>query len=208
MEPQHALTAGYLALCGARGRPQQEEDKPKNVAWAIRQVARFEVTGDREFAALMSDIHGEARELQMAVSCEDQVRLCNALASVHACDPAAAAAYGQLAHDYPDAVVPVYAWLYCRAAVQHNVKSDRDRELFARTFRDRGPAQTFFAGQGWDLEEVEYLFLERSAAVQPGRFPEELGPEYAERGEPFLLERAQRLEKTGNLDDALRSANV
>src|SRR5262249_36916067 len=121
MDPQHALTAGYPALCGARGRPQQPEDKPKNVAWAIRQVARFEVTGDREFAALMSDIYSEARELKMAVSREDQVRLCNVLASVGACDPAAAAAYDQLAHDYPDALVPVYAWLYCRAAVQHNV---------------------------------------------------------------------------------------
>ncbi|MBI1917924.1 MAG: tetratricopeptide repeat protein [Planctomycetes bacterium] len=208
MEPQHALTAGYLALCGARGRPQQADDKPKNVAWAIRQVARFDVTGDREFAALMNDIYGEARELNMAVSCEDQVRLCNVLASVRACDPPAAAAYDQLGHDYPDALVPVYAWLYCRAAVQHNVKSDRDRQLFARTFRDRGPAQTFFASEGWDLEEVEYLFLERSAAVQPGRFPEELGPDYAGRGEQFLLERSQRLEQAGTLDGALRTANV
>src|SRR5262249_45237530 len=151
----------------------------------------------REFAALVSEIFGEARALNMALSREDQVRLCNVLASVRACDPGAADAYDRLAHDHPDALVPVYAWLYCRAAVEHNVKGERDRELFARTFRDRVPAQTFFASQGWDLDDVEYLFLERSAAARPGRFPEELGPDYAGRGEPFLLDRSQRLEQAG-----------
>src|SRR5262249_13350077 len=68
--------------------------------------------------------------------------------------------------------------------------------------------QSFFAAQGWDLEDVEYLFLERSAAVQPARFPEELGPDYAGRGEQFLLERSQRLEQAGNLDAAVQVANV
>src|SRR5262249_13854714 len=71
--------------------------------------------------------------------------------------------------------------------------------------RDRVPAQTFFASQGWDLDDVEYLFLERSAAARPGRFPEELGPDYAGRGEPFLLDRSRRLEQAGDLDAALQS---
>ncbi len=208
MDPQHPLTAAYLALCGARGRPQQPEDKPKNVAWAIRQVARFDPSGDPEFATVLSGIHAEARALDMAVAREDQLRLCDVLASVQATDADAAGAYARLALDHPDAVAPEHGWLFCRAAVQHGIHAEHDRELFALALRDRASAQTYFAQQGWDLEEVEYTFLERSALAARGQFPAELGPDYTPRGEAFLLERSQRQEQKGDLDAALRSATV
>src|SRR5262249_27963573 len=35
------VTAGYLALCGARGTPTREDDKARNVAWAISVVTQF-----------------------------------------------------------------------------------------------------------------------------------------------------------------------
>ena len=208
MDPQHALTVGYLALCGARGKPPQPEDKPKNVAWAIRQVSRYDAAGNAEFAALMSAIHAEARALNMAVARDDQVRLCNALASVRGHDPDSAAAYDRLAVEYPDAVVPLYAWLYCQAAVSYGFRGERDRDFFARTFRERPAAQAYFTQQGWDLAEAEYLYLERSAAARAGRFPEELGADYAGRGEAFLLERSLQKEQAGDLDAALRSVSV
>jgi tetratricopeptide (TPR) repeat protein len=208
MEPQHALTAAYLALCAARGRPQQPEDKPKNVAWAVRQLARFDVRGDVEYAAVASAIHGEARALNLAIAREDQVRVCDLLASVQAHDAEAAGAYDRLARDFPDALAPVYAWLYCRAAVEHDFKGERDAELFALAFRDRTTAQTYFNGQNWDLDEAEFVYLDRSAVNRPGRFPEDLGADYPKRGEAFLLERSQRLEEAGNLPGALQNVAV
>jgi Flp pilus assembly protein TadD len=40
-EQKSPFTAGYLALCGAKGRPNQADDKPKNVAWAIRLLSKY-----------------------------------------------------------------------------------------------------------------------------------------------------------------------
>ena len=68
----------------------------------------------------------------------------------------------------------------------------------ARAFADRVAARAYFASSKWDLDEAEYLFLERAAAAGPGRFPEELGADYTGRGEQFLVERSQRLEQAGN----------
>src|SRR5262249_44717310 len=48
--PKDPLTAGYLALCGALGRPTQEGDRPKNVAWAVRLLAKFPSQGNAEWA--------------------------------------------------------------------------------------------------------------------------------------------------------------
>jgi tetratricopeptide (TPR) repeat protein len=207
-EPQEPFTAGYLALCGAMGKPTQPEDKPKNVAWAIRLLARFDLPGNAEWAGLYSAVYAEARALGMAVAVEDEVRLCDTLASIHAVDPTAAAAYAHLAAHYPDAVRPVYAWLYCQAARVHGFISDQDLDLFARTFRDSAPARTYFAERNWDFGEVEYTYLERSAARCPGRLPDELGPEYAPRGEAFLLERSRREEEAGRNDSAISSGEV
>src|SRR5262249_7118980 len=35
-EPKDPFTAGYLALCGALGKPTNADDKPKNISWALR----------------------------------------------------------------------------------------------------------------------------------------------------------------------------
>src|SRR5262249_8435229 len=51
-------------------------------------------------------------------------------------------------------------------------------------------------------------YLERAARGRPGRFPEELGPNYAERGISRLLERSHRQEEEGHKDAALASAEV
>ncbi len=45
-QPKDPFTAAYLALCGAMGRPTQPEDKPKNVAWAVRLLSKFTQTGN------------------------------------------------------------------------------------------------------------------------------------------------------------------
>jgi tetratricopeptide (TPR) repeat protein len=208
LEPGHQLTAGYLALCGARGKPTQPEDKPKNVLWAVRQFARFDGLGDPEWARLNSAVFAEARALGLDLPREDLVRVCDLLASVQAHDVEAAQAYDHLAQTYPDALPAVCAWLYCRAAREHDFTGTCDRELFTRTFRDRGVAEKFFAGQGWDFAEVEYLFLCRSAQAEPGRFPAVLGADYAPRGAAFLSGRAAREEESGHLDEACRCVSV
>jgi Flp pilus assembly protein TadD len=207
-QPKSHLTAGYLALCGARGKPLQPEDKAQNISWAVRLLAQFDVRGDAEWASLYNAIFAEAREGGLALPADDQARLCEVLASVEATDPAAAAAFAQLAACRPEAVRPEYAWLYCRAAQQHGVTTDGDLELFGRAFRDEASAQAFFDKHGWDFDGVESAYLERCAARQPGAFPEALGPDYAPRGERLLLERSRRQEEAGRGDAALASADV
>ena len=44
-DPKQSITAGHLALCAALGKPIQPEDKAKNVAWAVQQLAQFERQG-------------------------------------------------------------------------------------------------------------------------------------------------------------------
>jgi tetratricopeptide (TPR) repeat protein len=207
-EPKTYLTSGYLALCGALGKPSQAEDKPKNITWAIRLLARFNLTGNAEWAQIYSAIFAEARAIDLPLAVEDQVRLCDVLASVHAADPAAAAAYDQLAATSLEAVRPEYAWLYCRAAQQHQYAGSCDRALFGLAFRDADAAAAYFAERQWDFEAVESTFLERCAAREPGRFPEEFGPDYPARGEAMLLDRSRRLEQAGQKDAALHSAEL
>jgi tetratricopeptide (TPR) repeat protein len=207
-EPKTPQTAGYLALCGALGKPAQAEDKPRNVAWAIRLLARFDIPGDPEWADLMSRVFAEARVINLPVAVEDQGRLCDVLASVEATDTAAAAAYHHLAATSPEAVRPVHAWLYCRAAQQHGFNGERDLDLFGLAFRDEPAARTFYAGRSWDLDEVEYVYLARAAAARPGAFPPELGPDFSARGATRLLARSQRQESAGHLDSAFATAEV
>ena len=95
-EPKDAFTAGYLALCGAMGKPTQADDKPKNIRWAINLLARFQMMGNPEWASLVSAVFAEARSVNMPLSAEDLGRLCDVLASVQATDPQAAAGYMSL----------------------------------------------------------------------------------------------------------------
>jgi tetratricopeptide (TPR) repeat protein len=207
-EPKDPFTAGYLALCGAMGKPTQEEDKPRNVAWGMRLLARYPVIGNAEWAGLISAVHAEARALNMELGVDDQLLLCDTLASVHATDPQAAAGYAHLAATFPDALKPPHAWLYAQAATAHGVSTDRDLDLFARTFRDPQPAREYFTQQGWKFDEAEYTFLQRSSERAPGHFPEALGPDYPPRGEACLLERSRQEEAAGRKDQALRAVEV
>jgi tetratricopeptide (TPR) repeat protein len=207
-EPKDPFTAGYLALCGALGKPTQLEDKPRNVAWAIRLLARYPVFENDEWAGLISAVHAEARALNLPLGVDEQLQLCDVLASVHADDPRAADAYAQLARTFPDAVTARHAFLYVRSATVHGSTSDRDLDLFARTFADLAAARTYFAEQKWDFDDAEYTYLERSAAKNPGHFPDVLGAEYPTRGESFLLERSRREEGSDRKDPARTCVEV
>jgi tetratricopeptide (TPR) repeat protein len=207
-EPKDPFTAGYLALCGALGKPTRDEDKPKNILWALRLLARYPVLGDAEWAGLVASVHAEAARVGVTPAVEDQVLLCDGLASVQAVDARAAACYARLAETFPDAVRPVYAWLYARAATLHGVSAPGDLDLFARTFANLAAARAFFEQQKWDLGEVEYTYLERSAGKQPGQFPEALGPAYPAQGEAFLLGRSREQEAAGRQGPAQKCVEV
>jgi Flp pilus assembly protein TadD len=207
-EPKDRVTAGYLALCGARARPLRPEDKGKNVAWALRLVTRFTAPGDAEWAGLVSTLFAEARALGQPLALEDQLYLCEHLLSVNASDAEAAAGYHELAATFPDSLRPEYAWLYCRAAQQHGVTGPHALELFARTFRDATDARAFFERQHWDFDEMEFAYLERAAVQQPGEFPPALGPDYPAHGQQMLHERSVRLEQSNQPEAALAAAEV
>lgn len=208
MEPGHGMTAAYLALCGAKGEPSQPEDKPKNVAWALRQLARFDGTGNVEYAAILNTVHAEARRLRLNIPKDDLIRTCAALASVGIHDAEAGGAYLLLLRKHPEAVQDTQAWLFARAAVEHGVQGEGELDLLARVFRDRAGAQAFFGQHSWDLEDVEFVYLERTAAAHPGAFPAALGPEYPPRGEQFLSERSKWFEEMEDLAGAQRAATV
>jgi tetratricopeptide (TPR) repeat protein len=207
-DPKDPFTAGYLALCGAMGKPTNPDDKPRNVTWAIRLMARYPLMGNVEWVGLISTVHVEARRLNMAVGVDEQLQLCDLLASVHATDPQAAEAYAHLARTYPDALKPKHAFLYVRAATLHGCTSDCDLDLFARTFVELSAARAYFAEQQWSFEDAEYVYLERSAALSPGQFPGVLGSDYPARGESFLLERSRREEESGHNDPARTCVEV
>ena len=203
------FTAAYLGLCGALGKPTQPEDKPKNVAWAVRLLARYAQPGNAEYAGVMSAVHAEARSLNVPISAEEQVQLCDLLASVAAVDKAAAQGYHHLAASFPEAVQPIHAWLYVRAASALDVSGERDLDLFARTFADPAPARQYFAQRQWNLDDAEYTYLKRCAVLAPGRFPEPLGADYAPKGEALLLARSQaEEEEAGRKDAALECIEV
>jgi tetratricopeptide (TPR) repeat protein len=207
-EPKDPFTAGYLAQCGALGRPTNADDKPRNVTWALRLLGRYPVMGNAEWAGLVASVHAEARKIDMPLGMEDQLLLCDSLASVQANDAQAAVAYSHLAGAFPDAVRPVYAWLYARAATVHGVSSPQDLDLFARAFQDPSSARSFFEMQKWDLAEAEYTYLERCARQTPGQFPAGFGPEYPQWGEAFLLSRSHEQEEAGRKEPAQASAEV
>lgn len=207
-EPKDRITAGYLALCGAMGKPSQPEDKARNVAWAIQLVTRFNAPGDEEWADLLSRLFAEARVCDVPQSLDDQLYLCEHLASVHATDVNAAQAYRHLQASYPHAVLPEYAWLYSHAAQKHAITGDGELELFARTFAHENEARAYFAERQWDFEAIELAYLERAAERTPGNFPANLGPDYPDRGERLLLDRSCRQEQAGDLPGALATVAI
>jgi tetratricopeptide (TPR) repeat protein len=207
-ETKDRLTAGYLALCGAKGTPNREEDVALNIAWAIRTVTAFTAPGDAEWAGLISAIFAEARRQNVPVSLDDQLYLCEHLVSVDACDAEAADAYAQVFATNPQALRHEYAWLYCRAAALHKVESPHTLALFAITFADQTAARHYFEERQWSFDDVEYAYLEQAAKLTPGRFPEPLGPDYPPRGEQMLLTRSRAQEQAGDVAGALESARI
>jgi tetratricopeptide (TPR) repeat protein len=207
-DPKDRLTAGYLALCGAKGKPNRPEDVPLNIAWAIRTVTQFTAPKDAEWAGLVSDIFAEARRHQVLTSIDDQLYLCEHLLSVDACDADAAHAYHHLQASHPGAMRPEYAWLFCRAAALHRIEGDHALKLFALTFADQAAARAYFEQRQWSFEDVEYAYLERAAKLAPGQFPAPLGPDYPPRGEQMLLARSLAQEKAGKTAEALESARI
>jgi tetratricopeptide (TPR) repeat protein len=204
-DPQDRLTAGYLALCAACAKPDRPQDKEPNIEWAVRTVRRFEGFGDREWVIILKGVFAEAAMLSTS---DDLVFFCDHLLSVQATDPEAAAAYHRVAVEYPSLLKPPYAWLYCRAAMLHNLDHDRSLDLFALTISTANDARTYFASQEWDFDELEYAFLQLAALKEPGSFPTVLGPDYPAKGEAMLLERSVRFEKDSKHDAALASAEV
>jgi tetratricopeptide (TPR) repeat protein len=207
-EPKDPLTAGYLALCGARGKPLREEDKVRNVEWAIALLGRFSLPGDAEWGRIYGAVFAEARALGLSPAVEDQVKLCEALRGVDAVDPESAAAYSQLAAASPESVRPEYAWLYCRAAQIHAYTSGQDLDLFGRTFCNESAARAFYTAHQWNLDETAFTYLERCAAQRPGHFPEEFGADYPKRGEDMLLARSEQLQISGQKEAALAAVEV
>jgi tetratricopeptide (TPR) repeat protein len=209
-ESKDSFTAGYLALCGAMGKPTNADDRPKNIAWAIKLLGRYQGqnTGNAEWASLYSRVFAEARGLHMVLAKEDQQQLCNVLASVQAADPMAADGYLYLARSDKTALAPIHAWLYCRAAVTNEMIREGDLILFERTFQDPNPARGFFERQKWNFDDVEYAYLHRAAVHQPGQFPELLGPDYPKKGEAFLLKRSETEEAAKKPEAAIRAVEI
>src|SRR5262249_5538704 len=161
---------GYLALCGAKGKPVRQEDRLQNLGWALGLLRQFQAPQDsnKEWADICNAVFAEARSSGATVPLEDQLRLCAVLAGVDAANADAAAAYAQLLASQPDAVKPEFAWLFIRAAQEHGATTDNELDLFAHAFRDPRAGQAFFHARGWDWDDVELIFLQRWADRRPG----------------------------------------
>jgi tetratricopeptide (TPR) repeat protein len=207
-QPKDRITAGYLALCGACGKPSSEEDRRQNLAWAVTMLAQFNVPGDAEWAGIVSRVFAEARTHDIPVGPDEQLYLCEHLLSVTAADALAAGAYHHLMATHPRMMRPEYCWLYCRADEQHDVGGDHALELYAVTFNDPTPARGYFAEHSWDFDAAEIAYLKRAAQLAPDHFPEPLGPGYQARGEQILLDRAEAQEKAGQADAALQTIDI
>lgn len=202
------LTTGYLALCGACGKPARPEDKRQNIAWAVSLVTPFNAPGDVEWIGLINRIFAEARAHDIPLSRDDQLYLCEHLISIKACDPQSAQAFHHLMATEPAATHPEYAWLYCRADEQYDVNGPHALALYALTYRHPEPARAYYAEQGWNFDDVELMYLRRAAQADPGHWPAPLGADYAARGERLLLAKAQQYEDAGQRDAALQTIEV
>lgn len=207
-EEKDRITAGYLALCGAAGKPKRAEDKAENIAWAIRLVTQFNAPRDAEWAGILNRIFAEARAHHIPFTLDDQVYLCEHLVSVKATDKMSAEAFHHLMATEPKLMHPEYAWLYCRADQQHDVGGELLLAMYAMTFAHAEPARAYFAEQAWNFDDVELMYLRRAAERAPGRYPEVLGPDYAQRGEQLLLAKAQQCEEAGQRDAALQTIEI
>jgi tetratricopeptide (TPR) repeat protein len=202
------ITAGYLALCGACGKPSSEEDRRQNLGWAVHMLTQFNAPGDAEWVSIVGRVFAEARAHDIPVGQDEQLYLGEHLLSVSAADALAAGGYHQLAATHPSVMRVEYAWLYCRADEQHDVGGDHALDLYAMTFADTTAARAFFTERQWDFDAIEFAYLRRAAQLAPGRFPAPLGADYQPRGEDVLLKHAEAMEKAGKPEAALAAIDI
>src|SRR5439155_8244730 len=101
---KNPLTACYLAYAAAKAKPSRPEDKPANVRWAVRLLVELGYPVELEPAKLVAAVYAEARALNLPISQEDQLRLCNTFLALNTVDAAAGEAIDHLAATFPDAV--------------------------------------------------------------------------------------------------------
>jgi tetratricopeptide (TPR) repeat protein len=196
------LTSGYLALCSAKTAPANPADLPSNLAWALKTVTPFSAPGDAEWIDLITQIFTAARLANVPLSLDDQLYLCEHLASVHASDAPAAGAFQQMFEEHAQYVRPEYAWLYSQAIATHGEVETASLPLLELALHDRAAARAYFADQGWDFDAVERAYLQRSAKARPGQIPAVLGVAAVEHVERLLLDGSREAEERGDLDEA------
>lgn len=207
-EPKDRLTAGYLALCGALGTAMDQADVPRNLAWAVHILTGFAAPRDEEWINIINAVFAEARKHNVELSLDDQIYLCEHLLNSNDISPHAAQAYHHLQITHPDSMRPEYAWLFCRAMIEKPLDGPGVLRLFEITFSDTAPARAFFEQRHWDFDAVERAYLERAAALAPGKFPAILGAEYSSRGERLLLAQAATFENQGDLESAASQLKI
>ena len=206
--PKDPTTTGYFALCGAKGKPANPEDKANNVSWAVWLVRDYKAPGNREWVSLLQQIHEEAREAKVALAVEDRVHLCEHLASLDGADESAAHAYGQLYLQHPQAFQPQWGWLFSKAVEQRDLDDPRLLEILQQVFREEASAREFFEAKKWIFASTEYSFLKKSSQHQPGQVPEVFGEQGPQRVSTILAERVDSHQAENEIGEAQETANV
>jgi tetratricopeptide (TPR) repeat protein len=203
-QPPTPRTTGTLALCLARAAG----DRSASAREALAMVAAHSVRGDAEWARLVAASYKAARDAGVTVAPDEVRELANVLTSTDATDATAAGTYDLLAGAARDDLPPEMAWLYVRAAQQHNVRGANDAALFDRAFADRNRMKRFFVEREWDFDAAERLYLRRWVERSPGTYPTAPGRDYAARTEALLLAEAKRLQGQGRPDNAREIAEL
>ncbi|MFM7149262.1 MAG: tetratricopeptide repeat protein, partial [Gemmataceae bacterium] len=207
-DPKEPMTAAYLALCGALGKPTNPEDKPRNLTWAMNLFTRFSVPSNAEWVSLIRAVAHEADRTGHPLTLEQRIQVLDALTSIQAMDASAVNAYRRLYAEHPAAVRPIYLWLVARAVTRDVPPLPSDLPILNSVMAEVSAAREYFDQQGWDFSDVEYLFLKQSGESSPGRFPPVLGDYYPRRGESLLLDRSLKSEQAGHSEEALVAAET
>jgi tetratricopeptide (TPR) repeat protein len=203
-QPPSPRTTGTLALCLARATG----DRAASAREALAMVAAHSVRGDAEWARLVAASFKAARDAGVTIAPDEVRELANVLTSADATDPTAMGTYDLLAGAAPDAFPAEMAWLYVRAAQQHNVRGTNDAALFDRAFADRDRMKRFFVEREWDFDAAERQYLRRWLDRSPGTYPTAPGRDYGRRTEALLLAEAKRAQSQGRPDNAREIAEL
>jgi tetratricopeptide (TPR) repeat protein len=204
------LIGATLALCAARGRPPRAEDRPKNVAWAVRLLAQGQVAAAdaREWGLAAIGVIAEARLLGIAVPQALLQSVVQVLVDQRIVEPDTVDVIDLWATSTPESLQPEHAWLYAISSAIHARCGQRDLDIFALMFRDVEAARAAFLERDWDFDLVHYAYLARWADGYAGRLPDGIQSTAIGGESRFLLDRSQQLEESGELDAALKVADV